>query len=131
MVYAGAMLGLVSLLVVRESSTVVPIAGFGARNPLGISTATGTKAGRTQVLGSVIVSVPFMGSIDPVAPAQPGSPTSTTAAFAGVAFANTATPATGTVLATDSVSVPLPFTAVLGMKLKFSADWSPVCRVLG
>ena len=42
MVYSEAMLGLVSVLVVRESVTDVPIAGFGAKKSLGICTNTGS-----------------------------------------------------------------------------------------
>ena len=72
-VYSVAVLGLVSVLVVRESVTEVPIAGFGAKKPLGISTDTGSCAGSTQPLGSVIVRVWLTGSIAPMAAVQFGS----------------------------------------------------------
>ena len=132
MVYPGDSLrGSVSVLVARESTTFVPIAGFGAKNPLGISALTGTLASSTHVLGSVITSVWVAASIAPLAPLQFGRPTSTTLASAGVAFANTSTPAIGEVLATSSVSVPLPGTVVLGVKEMLIAGTSPVCRLLG
>ena len=112
----------------RASVTVVPLAGFGAKNPLGISTVTGTLATSTQLLGRVIFNVPLM--MAAVALVQLASPITTTKSEAGVVPANTGTPPAGLVLATESVSVPLPFTAILGVNVMFMDGTSPACRLL-
>ena len=128
MVYPPAVCGSVSVLVATVYSTVVPGPGFGEKNGLGICSATLVLAVRLHPLGSVMVSVPRVALIAPVACVQPTAPTSVTTASAGVVGASTIT-SVGSV-DTDSITVPPPVTVVCGVIRMVTLGASPVSRLL-